>query len=160
MLAGIQVGAAVTRVLVGIRSDRLERRIVPLREVGLVGAALVAVAALLADAPGALLYPLLLAGGIAISSWNGLAFTAAAEISGRARAGTAMSLQNTVVSMLGAAASPLFGALVDATSWQLAYLLVALAPLAGWWVLRPLVGEEERRAAARARRLAAYATTP
>ncbi len=36
--------------------------------------------------------------------WNGLAFTAAAEIAGRRRAGTAMSLQNTIVSVGGALA--------------------------------------------------------
>jgi hypothetical protein len=38
-----------------------------------------------------------------------------------------------------------------------AYLTVAVAPLLGWWVLRPLENEEEVRAAARQERLAAYA---
>ena len=116
---------------------------------------LLAAAALAADGATWVLLPLLFGAGVAASSWNGLAFTAAAEISGRLRAGTAMSLQNTVVSVLGACAAPAFGALVDATSWGAAYLLVAAAPLAGWWVLRPLEGEEDDRAVARARRLAA-----
>jgi MFS family permease len=92
-----------------------------------------------------------------MSSWNGLAFTAAAEMAGRARAGTAMSLQNTVVSVLGAAASPLFGLLVDASSYRTAYLTIAVAPVIGWWVLRPLENDEEERADARRERLAAYA---
>jgi len=162
-LAAVQVGGAVGRIAVGRWSDVRERRIAPMRVTGLAGAVLLALAAALSTAPGALLYPVLLAAGIAISSWNGLAFTAAAELAGRERAGTAMGLQNTLVSLLGAAAAPLFGLLVDLTSWGAAYLLVAAAPLAGWVVLRPLVPEEERRAAARVarlRRAAAGAATP
>jgi MFS family permease len=158
VLAAIQLVAAVARIAVGVRSDRSERRIVPLRHAGLAGALLLAAAALAADAPAVVLLPLLVAAGGAISAWNGLSFTAAAEMSGRARAGTAMSLQNTLVSVLGALTPPLFGLLVEATSWQAAYLLVAAAPVAGWWVLRPLEGEEEDRAAARARRLATATT--
>jgi MFS family permease len=95
-----------------------------------------------------------------MSSWNGLSFTVAAEIAGRARAGTAMSLQNTLVSILGAVASPLFGALAGATSFATAYLIIAAAPVAGWWVLRPLEDDEEERAEARRKRLAAYPVGP
>lgn len=159
VLAAIQVVSAVTRIAIGRWSDRTERRIVPLRHAGLTGAALVALAALLAGAPNVVLIPLLIAGGAAMSSWNGLAFTAAAEIAGRSRAGTAMSLQNTLVSVLGIVASPLFGFLVEATSYQLAFLSIVAAPVIGWWVLRPLESEEERRAEARERRLAAYAVS-
>lgn len=155
VLAAIQLGAAVSRIVIGRRSDHRERRIAPMREVGLAGAVLVALAALLVGAPAPLLYPLLLAGGVAISSWNGLAFTAAAEMSGRARAGTAMSLQNMMVSSLSAIAAPVFGVLVDVSSYQVAFAVIALAPVAGWFVLRPLEGEEDDRAEARAVRQAA-----
>jgi sugar phosphate permease len=157
VLAAIQVLSAVFRIVVGRRSDRVEpahRAAAPLgpggrrarrrRRAGRRRAA-------------AVLLPLLVLGGAAMSSWNGLAFTAAAEIAGRARAGTAMSLQNTVVSVLGAAASPLFGLLVDASSYRTAYLTIAVAPVIGWWVLRPLENDEEERADARRERLAAYA---
>jgi len=154
VLALIQVLAGIARIWVGRRSDRLGRRIVPMRAVGVAGAALLAGAALAVDAPGVVLYPLLVLGGTVISSWNGLAFTVAAEISGRDRAGTAMSLQNTLVSVLGAVAAPLFGALVDLASWQLAYLVAAGVAAVGGLVLRPLQSDEEDRAAARARRLA------
>jgi MFS family permease len=159
VLAAIQVASAVVRIALGRWSDRRERRIVPLRNAGLTGAALVALAALLAGAPNIVLVPLLVAGGAAMSSWNGLAFTAAAEIAGRARAGTAMSLQNTLVSVLGIVASPLFGFLVERTSYQLAFLSIVAAPVIGWWVLRPLESEEGRRVEARERRLAAYAVS-
>ena len=158
VLAAIQIASAVARIVIGISSDRTERRIVPLRHSGLAGAALVALAAALADAPLAILLPLLVLGGAAMSSWNGLAFTAAAEIAGRQRAGTAMSLQNTLVSVLGVAASPLFGAIVELSSYQVAYLAISVAPVIGWWVLRPLEDEEDDRAEARRRRLeASYA---
>lgn len=157
VLATLQLGAAVTRIAIGIRSDRVERRIVPMRHVGLTGALLMGTLAVAADAPLAVLLPLLVAAGVVTSSWNGLAFTAAAEMAGRARAGTAMGLQNTLVSVIGVGASPLFGVLVEATSWRAGFAVFALAPLAGWWVLRPLEGEEDRRAAAREQRLASYA---
>ena len=111
--------SAVARIAIGRWSDRSERRIVPLRDAGLAGAALVAAGPRSPARPGVLV-PLLVAGGAAMSSWNGLAFTAAAEIAGRARAGTAMSLQNTLVSVLGDRRSPLFGFLVEPTrgSWR------------------------------------------
>ena len=46
--------------------------------------------------------PLLLAGGVAAMSWNGLSFTAAAEISGRRQAGKAMGIQNTAMRVVAA----------------------------------------------------------
>ena len=160
VLAAIQVVAAVARIVIGRVSDRRDRRIGPLRGAGIAGAALVALAALAGDAPLAILIPLLVLGGAAMSSWNGLSFTVAAEISGRARAGTAMSMQNMLVSILGALTPPLFGWLAGATSFSTAYLLIAIAPVAGWWVLRPLEGDEEDRAEARRERLEAYPVKP
>jgi hypothetical protein len=56
---------------------------------------------------------------------------------------------------LSAGAGVGFGALVGATSWPAAFGLLALLPLAGWMLLRPLVGEEESRVRARERRLKA-----
>lgn len=160
VLAAIQLVAAVARIVVGMWSDRRGRRIAPLRQIGVAGGLLVGLGAALNGLPNAALIPLLIAGGAAISSWNGLSFTAAAEIAGRARAGTAMSLQNTLVAVLGAASGPLFGLVADGTSYQAAFLLVALAPLAGWWVLGPLEGEEEERAQARRRRLRQHQGPP
>jgi sugar phosphate permease len=160
VLATIQVVSAVARIVVGRRSDRSGRRIEPLRHVGLAGGLLVGLMALLSGAPNAVLLPLLVVGGAAISSWNGLSFTVAAEIAGRARAGTAMSLQNMLVSILGAAASPLFGLLAEATSYRAAFLSISAAPVLGWLVLRPLESDEEERAEARRQRLATYAVQP
>jgi MFS family permease len=120
-----------------------------MRRMAVRNALLLAALAALATGPGALLYPLLVLAAVATMTWNGLAFTAAAEISGRARAGTAMSLQNTIISVGGAAAPPVFGVLVEATSWTAAFGVLALAPLAAFAVLAPLEGDEDARLAAR-----------
>jgi MFS family permease len=102
----------------------------------------------------------LLFASVSTMSWNGLAFTAAAEISGRARAGTAMSLQNTILAVGGALAPSGFGAVVDATSWASAFAILALAPLVAVFVLRPLEGDEDERLAERERRLAGAPPRP
>jgi sugar phosphate permease len=108
----------------------------------------------LAHAPSALFVPLLMAGGMLAMSWNGLSFTAAAEISGGAQAGRAMGLQNTLMRIAGAGAPLGLGALAASTSWQLAFLAMALAPLAGVALLGPLVADEDRRRVERRARLA------
>jgi sugar phosphate permease len=151
-LGVLQIVGALVRIVAGRRSDREGLRIAPMRRIAARNAALLAVVGALATAPGVLLYPLLAVAAISTMSWNGLAFTAAAEISGHARAGTAMSMQNTLISVGGVLAPTAFGVLVEATSWTTAYVVLALAPLAAFAVLRPLEGDEDDRIAARALR--------
>jgi sugar phosphate permease len=151
-LALVQLLGAGARIVAGLRSDRRGRRIVPLRRIAARNVALLALLAALTGAPGVALYPVLLCAAVSTMSWNGLSFTAAAEISGRARAGTAMGLQNTILAVGGALAPVLFGVLVQASSWAAAFALVALAPLAAAVILSPLEGEEEERIADRERR--------
>ncbi len=156
-LGVIQLGAAVARVAAGRWSDRRDERIEPFR--GLAGAAgvLLLAAAALTGAPDGLLVPILMAGGMLAMSWNGLSFTAAAEISGGAQAGRAMGLQNTVMRLAGAAAPLGLGALAAGVSWQAAFVVMGLAPLAGRALLRPLVADEDRRRRERHARLARQA---
>jgi sugar phosphate permease len=156
-LALVQLLGAGARIVAGRRSDVRGRRIVPLRRIAARNVALLVAVALLTGAPAALLYPVLLSAAVSTMSWNGLSFTVAAEISGRARAGTAMSLQNTILAIGGALAPVLFGALVEAISWPAAFALAALAPLAAFVILAPLEGDEEERIADRERRLRAAA---
>ncbi|HEX6391359.1 MAG TPA: MFS transporter [Solirubrobacteraceae bacterium] len=152
-LAATQLAAAGSRIVAGRRSDRAGSRLPLLRTIALRNAALVAGVALLAGAPGVLLYPVLAVACISTMTWNGLAFTAAAEISGRIRAGTAMSLQNTIVAVGGALGPAVFGVLVGATSWTVGFAVCALAPAAAWAVLAPLEADEAARNAARDLRL-------
>ena len=138
VLAGVQVLAAALRIGGGFWSDLLRSRLVPLRLVGLASFATLAVTAALLEAPVAVLAPaFVLAGGFAMA-WNGLSFTAAAELAGRRRSGAAIGMQQTALAVGGAIVPPVFAALVGATSWRIGFGLAALFPLAGVQLLRPL----------------------
>ena len=90
------------------------------------------------SAPLVLLLPaFVVAGGVSMA-WNGLSFTAAAEIAGRSRSGAALGMQQTALAAAGAAVPPAFAAVVGATSWRLAFAVAAAFPLAGVHLLRPL----------------------
>jgi sugar phosphate permease len=158
LLAGLQLAGAVGRIVAGRRSDREERRIMPMRRHALAATGLLVASAVLTPAPSWVLVPLVMVAGVATMCWNGLAFTVAAEISGREQAGTAMSVQNTMTAVGTVIAPVAFGAFVEVTSWPPAFVALAAFPLAAWWVLAPLVGEEQRRADAREARLALAAT--
>jgi MFS family permease len=138
VLAGIQVLAALLRIAAGRWSDVLGSRIVPLRLVGLASSFTLAVAAAVLEAPAVVLVPaFILAGGFAMS-WNGLSFTAAAELAGRNRSGAAIGMQQTALSVAGAVVPPAFAALVATTSWRVGFALAAVFPLVGVQLLRPL----------------------
>jgi sugar phosphate permease len=156
-LGAIQVGGAIARVAAGRWSDHRDERISPFRRLAVVAGVLLLGAAVLANASSALLLPFLMAGGMFAMSWNGLSFTAAAEISGGGQAGRAMGLQNTLMRTAGAATPIALGALAAGVSWQLAFLVMGLAPLAGGALLGPLVADEDRRRVERRARLAAAA---
>jgi sugar phosphate permease len=155
--AAVLLLGAGARLHAGRASDGEGRRIAPMRRNALRTSALLAGVAALTTAPGVLLYPVLLVAAVSTMSWNGLAITAAGEISGRNRAATAMGLQTTILAAGGAAAPIAFGALVDATSWGVAFAVLSLAPLAAFVVLLPLAGDEEERITAREHRLATAA---
>jgi sugar phosphate permease len=130
--AGLRIGA-------GRWSDHVRARIAPLRQLAFALAAALLATAVLTGAPLALLLPVLVVAGALSLSWNGLSFTAAAELAGRARSGAAIGFQQTALSVSYAATAPVFGAVVDAGSWQLGFALAAVMPLAGATVLRRLV---------------------
>jgi MFS family permease len=138
VLGGIQVLATVLRIATGRWSDVIGSRLVPLRIVGLASSVTLALAAAVLDAPSVLLVPaFVLAGGLSMS-WNGLSFTAAAELAGRGRSGAAIGMQQTALSAAGAVVPPAFAALVAATSWRVGFALAAVFPLVGVQLLRPL----------------------
>jgi sugar phosphate permease len=140
VLAVVQVLSVAARIGVGRWSDLAASRLRPLRLIGVASAALLALAAALLEAPLAVLVPAFVLAGAVGSSWNGLSFAAAAEVVGRARSGAAIGFQQTVLSVTGAALPPVFAAGVSAASWQAAFALAAVFPLAGAWLLRALDG--------------------
>ena len=140
-LAGVQVGAAVARVSAGRWSDMRDERIEPFRRLAAAAGVLLLAAAL----GGPTAVPLLVAGGIAAMSWNGLSFTAAAEISGRRQAGTAMGIQNTAMRLVAAGVPVGLGALASAVSWHAVFVVMGVTPLIARALLTPLVDDERRR---------------
>ena len=138
VFAVIQALGAAARILAGRWSDRLEARIAPLRKLALGLTVTLAAAAVLLSAPLGLLIPVFVAAGALSLSWNGLSFTAAAELAGRRRAGAALGFQQTVLSGAGVVAPVVFAASVSVTSWPAAFGLAAAFPLAGWLVLGAL----------------------
>jgi sugar phosphate permease len=140
-LGCVQVAAAVARVSAGRWSDLIDERIEPFRRLaGIAGVLLLG-----ATVGGAVGVPLLLAGGVAAMSWNGLSFTAAAEISGRRQAGTAMGIQNTAMRVVAAGVPVGLGALATAVSWHAVFLVMGITPLVARALLGPLVDDERRR---------------
>ena len=144
-LAGVQIGGAAARVAAGAWSDRLGSRIRPLRAIALAGGVCLGVATALLPAPDGLAVPLLIVAGIVVMAGNGVSFAAAAEMVAPSRVGTALGLQNTILFVAVAAASPLFGAAVGLLSWPAAFALASVCPLVGWLTLGPLAAAEARR---------------
>ena len=138
VLAVIQVFAVGLRIGGGRWSDVIGSRIRPLRLVGLASCATLALVAVLVDAPTVLLVAALVVAGAFSMGWNGLSFTAAAELAGRARSGAALGMQQTVLAAAGAAVPPAFAGVVAGSSWGVGFGLAAVFPLIGVQLLRPL----------------------
>jgi sugar phosphate permease len=138
VVAVSQVLGAVMRIGAGRWSDVVGSRIGPLRQIGLAVAVSLVFTAVLVDGPLWLLVTsLALAGGLSMG-WNGLSFTAAAELAGARRSGAAIGFQQTVLSGVGVGAPLLFAATVSLGSWGLAFAVAAIFPFAGSLYLRPL----------------------
>jgi MFS family permease len=136
LLAIMQLLGAGLRIGMGRWSDRVGRRVAPLLRLSFALAVALSTSAALTEAPLALLLPALVLAGALGLSWNGLAFTATAELAGRARSGAALGFQQTALSIAAAATPPLFAALVEASSWGIAFGCAAVLPLAGAGVVR------------------------
>lgn len=148
VLAAIQLLGAAARIAVGRWSDRLGSRVIPLSRVAVGVAIGWAAIPLLFHLPLWLLVTGLVATGAASVSWNGLSFTAAAEFAGTERSGTAIGLQQTVLFAAASTVPPLFGRLVEETTWRLSFGTLSIIALGAWLVLRPLVRVESERAPA------------
>lgn len=136
VFAAMQVIGAALRVAAGRWSDRVGTRIGPLLKLAVALSVTLAVSAALASATLALLLPAFLVAGALSQSWNGLSFTATAELAGRSRAGAALGFQQTALAVSSGLAPPLFALLVESSSWGVAFALAATLPLAGAGLMR------------------------
>ena len=142
VLAAINVAGAAFRIGLGRLSDRIGSRLLPLRRLSLGLAAAMAVAALLTEAPDPILIASLVGAGSLAVGWNGLSFTATAELAGRERSGAALGFQQTALG-LGSMVAPLaFAALVQATSWPVGFGFLAVLPLGAFATFGPLLAAE------------------
>lgn len=138
MLAVVQVIGAGLRLAAGRWSDRAGTRLGPLRRLGFALAAASAVVAVLVSAPLVVLVPAIVIAGSLSQSWNGLSFTAAAEIAGYARSGAALGLQQASLSLSSVVTPVGFAAIVAATSWGVGFGVAAAAALLGTVALKGL----------------------
>jgi MFS family permease len=144
VIALAQVLAIAFRVGAGRWSDVVGSRTGPLVRIGVAITLALLLVGALADGPLWLLVPALVLGGGLSMAWNGLSFTAAAELAGLVRSGAAIGLQQTVLGAAGIVSPLAFAAVLSATSWQAAFALAAAAPLTGAIGLRTLRGTRLR----------------
>jgi MFS family permease len=124
-----QLFGALGRILVGRWSDRIGSRMRPVRIIAIVAAAVLLLLALFdttSSRYGALV--MITISVIAVLD-NGLEATAITEFAGPFWSGRALGIQNTAQRLMAAAAAPLFGALVAAAEYPLAWALCGLFPL-------------------------------
>jgi sugar phosphate permease len=123
-------------VSAGRLSDKLGQRLGLIRAIALATAVAISAVAAFSEAPASVLVPTLVVGGGLSMSWNSLSFAATLELAGRRAGGAAIGLQQTVTAVPVVATPLLVASLVDRWSWRVGYAVIALFPLAAFWVLR------------------------
>jgi MFS family permease len=144
VLAAIQFGGAAARLVVGHWSDRRQNRLGLMRWTAASGALTLVAVALLADASGSFLLPVLVAAGIVSMSSSGLGFAAMSEIVSHSRLGTAMAVQNTVIALAGSGVPIAFGVIVTILGWPAGFIVLGLLAVGSWTILGPLERLERR----------------
>jgi len=146
-----QLLGAAGRVAAGRWSDRVRSRLRPIRSLAVAGAL-----AMLALGAADHLHSHLAETAMVIAAVitvldNGLASTAVAEIAGPYWSGRALGIQNTTQRLTAGIAPPLFGALIGAAGYPVAFALCGLFPLAALRLV-PVNAEPEGRSALEALR--------
>lgn len=129
MVMVAQLLGALGRIAAGRWSDRVGSRLRPIRIIAAVAAASMALLAL-TDALGSpwSIAVMIVASVISVTD-NGLAFTAIAEIAGPFWSGRALGVQNTSQLVVSGLTPPLFGALISAAGYPVAFAVCALFPV-------------------------------
>ncbi len=124
-----QILGALGRIAAGRWSDRVNSRLRPIRNIAAAAAATLVVLAF-TDAmdSGWSVAAMVLASLVTVSD-NGLAFTAIAEYAGPFWSGRALGTQNTSQLMTAGLTPPLFGALIGAVGFPVAFAVCALFPM-------------------------------
>jgi sugar phosphate permease len=124
-----QLLGALGRMIVGRWSDLIGSRMRPVRLIAMAAAATLFALALVDQSGSGDAISLMMAVSVVAVLDNGLEATAIAEFAGPAWSGRALGVQNTAQRLMAAAAIPLFGVLISASRYQLAWALCGLFPL-------------------------------
>ncbi len=139
-LGATQLSGALMRPVLGYWAERWGQPVRTLRWVSLaVGAGTVVIGLAFTAPIWATIAIVVLFGGVSMS-WNSVSMGLVAEYGGNARSGFALGLHGTMLFVASAIAVPTFTAIVEASSWRAAFLVLALSPVAAWFVLRRLPG--------------------
>ena len=140
----VQLTGTAGRVVIGRVSDRLGRRMSPLRSMMLAGGlGLVSMGALV-SAPLVIIVPLVVAAaGVAMLTLS-LVNVAALELTDTERGGAAVGIIGTTASIAGVVGPLVFATIVSAGSWNWGFATIGLFSLGGAWLVHPLVALERR----------------
>ena len=129
MVTAAQVLGAGGRIAAGRWSDIAGSRLRPIRTIALAAAAAMGLLALTDWLGSPFSVALMVIASVITVSDNGLAFTAIAEIAGPFWSGRALGTQNTSQLLTAGIAPPLFGALIGAAGYPVAFAVCALFPV-------------------------------
>lgn len=146
----VQLGAAAMRIWSGRWTDRRGNRRGYLRACSLLGALIFALLALMAAAGSAspqmpawmnaAIVVTLVAGGICVSAWHGVAYTELATLAGADHVGTALGLGNSFVFLMFFLTAQAVPVLLAWQSWPAVWLAGSACAMLAWPVfLRPVV---------------------
>ncbi|MGA8332194.1 MAG: MFS transporter, partial [Mycobacterium sp.] len=124
-----QLLGALGRVAVGRWSDLIGSRTRPVRLIAAAAAAMLFALALVDQKASVGAVFLMIAVSVIAVLDNGLEATAITEFAGPTWSGRSLGVQNTAQRLMAAAAIPLFGTLIAASHYQLAWVLCGLFPL-------------------------------
>lgn len=133
-----QVIGALGRIAAGRWSDAWLSRMRPIRLIAVGAAAAMALLAVTDWLHTPLAPALMMIASVITVADNGLAFTAIAEYAGPRWSGRGLAIQNTAQYLATAATTPLFGLLIGAAGFPLAFLVSAAAPV----VATPLIPKD------------------
>lgn len=129
LVTASQLLGAAGRIAAGRWSDRVGSRLGPIRIIAAAATASMLLLALTDVLNSAWSIAALLAASMITVSDNGLAFTAIAEIAGPFWSGRALGAQNTSQLLATGLTPPVFGALITAAGYPVAFVVCALFPL-------------------------------
>lgn len=124
-----QLLGALGRVAAGRWSDRVGSRMRPIRTIAVAAALVMAGLAFTDHLRSPLAVTMMVVASVITVLDNGLAFTAIPEFAGPFWSGRAMGAQNTTQRLTAGAGPPVFGELIDASGYPLAFAVCALFPL-------------------------------